>query len=77
MNSSFKIYADFNNADSKGRIRLNTQGTSHDLKEMGIQLEEGLKILLDDDEGIVALGIVSYSEDEQIWVAEINWQKIM
>jgi hypothetical protein len=77
MTSSIKIYADFNNADSRGRIRLNTEGTFRDLQEMGIKLEEGFEVLLDDDEGIVTLGVVSFSEDEQIWVAEINWKKIM
>jgi hypothetical protein len=77
MTSSIKIYADFNNADSRGRIRLNTEGTFRDLQEMGIKLEEGIEVLLDDDEGIVTLGVVSFSEDEQIWVAEINWKKIM
>jgi hypothetical protein len=77
MNSSSKIYADFNNADSRGRIRLNTEGTFRDLQEMGIKLEEGLEVLLDDDEGIVTLGVVSFSEDEQIWVAGIDWKKIM
>ena len=71
-----KIFADFNNTDSKRRIRLITRGTLEDLERETIKLESGLKILLDDNDGLTALGIVQFSEDEKIWVAEINWDKL-
>ena len=76
MNSLIKIYADFNNADSRGRIRLNTEGTFHDLQRMKIKLEEGLQILLDDDEGLAISGTVLFSEEENIWVGIINWDEL-
>lgn len=76
MNSLIKIYADFNNADSRGRIRLNTEGTFHDLQRMKIKLEEGFQILLDDNEGLAISGTVLFSEEENIWVGIINWDEL-
>ncbi len=70
-----KIFADFNNTDVKRRIRLNSYGTLNDLKSKNIKLEPGLKILLDDDDGLSVEGIVQFSEDEKIWVAEIHWER--
>jgi hypothetical protein len=75
VTTSIKIYADFNNADSKGRVRLNTEGTYRDLERMNIKLKENLEVLLDDDEGIVILGVVLFSEEENIWVVNINWDE--
>jgi hypothetical protein len=71
-NNSNKIFVDFNNADTKGRIRLNTAGTLEDLKKYHITLVEGLEVILDDNDGLVTKGIVKYSEEENIWVAIIN-----
>jgi hypothetical protein len=76
MELNIKVYADFNNADNKGRIRLNTEGTYQDLRRNNIKFEPGLKILLDDDEGLVASGTVLFSEDENIWVAKIDWDEL-
>jgi len=76
VNSLIKIYADFNNADSRGRIRLNTEGTFHDLQRMKIKLEEGFQILLDDNEGLAISGTVLFSEEENIWVGIINWDEL-
>lgn len=76
MNTQIKIYADFNNADSKGRVRLTTEGTFRDLERLNIKLESGLEILLDDDEGLVTSGVVLFSDEEKIWVAKINWDNL-
>lgn len=38
-----KIFVDFNNADSNGRIRLNTNGTLSDIEKYKIELLEGTK----------------------------------
>jgi hypothetical protein len=70
-----KIYADFNNADSSGRLRLNCQGTTNDLQKSNIQLQEGLHLIFTDDE-LEAEGIVAYSKNEEIWVATIDWSKL-
>lgn len=41
-----KIYADFQNADSQGRLRLNCVGTLEDLAQQHVQLREGLCLTL-------------------------------
>jgi hypothetical protein len=77
MNKSITIYADFNNADSKGRIRLNTEGSKQEIAAKEVDLQSGLKVMLDDDEGLSVLGIVQFSTEEKIWVVEINWDEIV
>lgn len=69
------LFADFNNGDPQGRLRLNCAGTMHDLSNQGIQLVPGLAVVLSDDE-LEADGIVQFSEDESIWVAAIDWNRI-
>lgn len=69
------IYADFNNADSAGRLRLNCAGTARDLMEQGVQLRDGLRLTLSDDE-LEADGVVQFSADECVWVARIDWEAV-
>jgi hypothetical protein len=79
-----KIYADFNNADAAGRIRLNCAGTEEDLSCQKIQLRDGIALTLWsddlDDNGhfdeLLVDGIASYSEGERCWVATIDWSAI-
>ena len=71
-----KISVDFNNADQKGRIRLNTVGTFRDIERLQIELKEGMEVLLDDDEGLTTTGHLMFSNEEKIWVAEINWDAL-
>jgi hypothetical protein len=71
-----KVFIDFNNADKKGRVRLNSNGTLNDLKNKNIELIEGKEILLDDEDGLATAGIVQFSEEENIWVAVIDWQRV-
>jgi hypothetical protein len=76
-----RIYADFQNADAQGRIRLNCIGTIEDLARRQIALHEGLVLTLysddADDEGrpdeLLVEGVVSFSEEENCWVAAIPW----
>ena len=76
MNKPDKIFVDFNNADKEGRIRLNTKGAISDIREKNILLEHGLELFLDDGEELSILGIIEYSQDENIWVAKIDWNKL-
>jgi hypothetical protein len=76
MESLPKIFVDFNNNDVFGRIRLNTTGTFEDLERLHIKLEEGLVLLLDDNDSLSARGVVQFSEAENIWVAVINWDEL-
>ncbi len=79
-----KIYADFHNADSQGRLRLDCVGTKDDLAEQNVELREGLSLTLyaDDanDQGeldeLLVHGVVTYSPEERCWVAHIDWSAI-
>lgn len=79
-----KVYADFHNADSSGRLRLDCVGTVEDLARQQIELREGLALTLYADdldaEGrldeLLAEGVVSFAEKEQCWVATIDWSAI-
>jgi len=68
-----KIFADFHNADEQGRLRLNCVGTIEDLSRQNIKLQDGQLLTLYSEE-IEADGVVQYSEEENIWVAVIDWQ---
>jgi hypothetical protein len=70
------ITADFNNADVKGRLRLSIVGATRDFARLGIRLENGLRIIVNDNEGLEADAEVVYSEEEHIWVAKIDWDAI-
>lgn len=70
-----RLFADFNNADSKGRIRLNTQGTKDDVAALGLTLTEGMPVILDDGDEICADAIVRFCAAEG-WVAEVDWELI-
>lgn len=79
-----QIYADFQNADPAGRVRLNCAGTIADLSRAQLRLHEGLAVLLYADDAdetgrtqrLVVEGVATYSPDEHCWVATIDWQKI-
>jgi hypothetical protein len=82
--STPRIYADFNNADAHGRLRLNCIGTVQDLARQQVQLREGLNLALydadADDQGmpddLQVDGVAHYSAEEQCWVASIDWAAI-
>jgi hypothetical protein len=67
------IYADFNNADALGRLRLNCVGTVNDLARLGVRLENGLRVIVHDEE-LEAEAEVEFSPEEHIWVAKIDWK---
>ncbi|MFB2896492.1 hypothetical protein ACE1CI_26570 [Aerosakkonemataceae cyanobacterium BLCC-F50] len=70
-----KIFADFHNADAQGRLRLNCVGTIEDLSRQNIKLQNGQLLTLYSEE-LEADGVVQYSEEENLWVALIDWQVI-
>ena len=82
--SNPKVYADFQNLDDENRLRLTCAGTWEDLEQQHIHLQPGsvLTFYMDDadDEGrpdeLLADGTVRYSEVEQCWVAEIDWNAL-
>ena len=70
------IFADFNNADARGHVRLNCVGTIRDLADKGLVLREGLPLILSDDDSLEADGEAHFDEEDRLWVARINWSAI-
>jgi hypothetical protein len=70
-----RIFADFQNADGQGRLRLNCIGTIEDLSRQGTQLTDGGQLLIYSEE-LEADAVVEYSSEEKIWVAAIDWEQI-
>ena len=70
-----RIFVDFHNSDRKGRVRLNTVGTIQDLNQLGLKLREGLHVVVYCHE-LEAEGMVVYSQEEKLWVAQIDVDKI-
>lgn len=70
-----RIFADFHNADEQGRLRLNCVGTIEDLSRKNIKLQDG-QLLAFYDEELEVDGVVQYSEEENLWVAAIDWKQI-
>lgn len=79
-----RIYADFNNADNRGRVRLNCAGTAEDLQRLQLSLREGMLVTLYADDlnaqgeldELFADGSVTYSNEESCWVALIDWKAV-
>ena len=70
-----RIFADFHNADTQGRLRLNCVGTIEDLARQQISLREGQPLVLY-SEYLEVDGVVQYSEEENLWIAVIDWDAI-
>ena len=75
MMKKSRVFADFHNADAKGRLRLNCNGTLEDLASQKITLCDSQHIVLYSEE-LEVDGIVQYSDEEEIWVAIIDWNAI-
>lgn len=73
--STPRVFADFNNADPQGRLRLNCIGTIQDLNSQQLILQSGLKVSIY-SESLEVPGVVQFSDEEGIWVASINWDEI-
>ena len=70
-----RVFADFHNADAKGRVRLNCAGTMADIKRQKIVLQDGQPLILYSEE-LEVPGVVHYSEEEKLWAAVIDWNAI-
>jgi hypothetical protein len=81
--SNPRIFADFQNADPQGRLCLNCIGTilqrrgyaNEDLSRYGTKLIDGSKLSVYSEE-LEADAVVEYSNEEKIWVATIDWDRI-
>jgi hypothetical protein len=70
-----KVFVDFNNADEQSRVYLTCIGILQDLNQQGIQLIDGLILLLY-QEDLVAEGTVEYDDEQGVWVAVVDWDNM-
>ena len=70
-----RVFADFHNADAKGRVRLNCAGTEADIKRQKIVLQDGQSLIIYSEE-LETAGVVHYSKEEKLWTAVIDWSAI-
>ncbi|MDJ0973510.1 MAG: hypothetical protein QNJ98_03555 [Planctomycetota bacterium] len=71
-----RIYADFHKCDVEGRVELVCVGTKQDLERLGLELAEGLRVLLYMDDGddlgrrddIQVEAVVAWAADAGCWV---------
>jgi hypothetical protein len=70
-----RVFVDFHNADTRGRLRLNCIGTIEDLAQQQIVLHDGVCLTLYSEE-LEVEGVAEYSTDEHLWVAVIDWRAI-
>lgn len=84
MSSLPKIYADFNKADSPGRVILTTVGTSADLKRLNLELYDGMRVLLSmpdvnesgESDPLEVEAVIRKDEERGAWVGEFNWREL-
>ena len=70
-----RVFADFHNADIKGRLRLNCAGTLNDLACQKIAPRDSQRLVFYSEE-LEVDGTVQYSDEENLWVAVIDWNTI-
>ena len=69
------IFADWNNQDPQGRVRF-TNGTFADIEKLNLILTFGLKVFLDNGEGLAIEGVVEFSKEENVWAARFDNEKL-
>ena len=69
------IFADFQNADPEGFVRLNTNGTRSDLDRAALSLVVGLRLCLSDGE-LLTEAVVVAPGTEGIWRTKIDWRSL-
>lgn len=77
QNSHPRVFADFLNSDGDGRIRLNNNGSISDLGNLPNAIQENTWLLLTDYQELAVYGLTKFSVEENLWVAEIEWEGFM
>ena len=72
---AIRIYADFNNCEEDGKVRLNTNGSLNDLCKAKTRIRTGMWVWLYDEDFEVESKL-EYHQKWQIWLGEPNWSTI-
>ena len=70
-----RIYADFNNCEENGKVRLNTNGSLGDLFRVKKQIHAGMPVWLYDEEFEVESKL-EYDKKWKIWMGDPHWSTI-
>jgi hypothetical protein len=78
-----KLWCDFNATSDYG-LRLNCIGTIRDINKKGIELQEGLKLILWDEDvndnmerdDLIVQAVATYNKDKMIWEGQFEWNEI-
>ena len=57
-------------------MRLNPNQSLRDFEEKDVPMVAGLPVLLNDHDGLSCNGFLEYNEDENVWVAVIDWSRL-
>jgi hypothetical protein len=79
-----EIYADFQNLDHFNRLKLTCSGTRAELKRLGVELYEGLRLTFHMDDAdaqgcpdeLLVEGVVRFDDVERSWVADVDWSRV-
>ena len=70
------IFADFNNTDTLGRLRLSVKGAVDCIREQNLRLYDGMPVTVSDEDEFTVNGIARWNDEEKIWVVEIDWEQL-
>jgi hypothetical protein len=72
---AIRIYADINNCEENGKVRLNTHGSLSNLFKREKKIHTGMLVWLHDEEFEVESKL-EYDQKWKIWLGEPNWSTI-
>src|SRR5207244_13218797 len=78
------VWGDFMHTDWERRIRLDVPGTERDLKALGIDLREGARIVIYQEDAnakgttddLITVATMHFDEEENRWVAIVDWDEV-
>ena len=71
-----RIFADFNNMDGRGRVRLNCIGSLEDIERLGDQIKIGATVILDEPYEFEVRAVLDYDEQQGTWVGHPDWDTV-
>lgn len=72
---AIRIYADFNNSEKNGKVRLNTNGSLSDLFKVKHKIHRDMVVWLYDEEFEVETKL-EYDEKWKVWLGEPDWSTL-
>ena len=71
-----RIFASFNEMDSRGRVCLDCKGSLADIERLGDQIKIGVTVILDEPYEFEVRAVLDYDEQQGIWVGHPDWNTV-